>query len=198
MSELQLEVGKSYRTRAGGKAYVFEWDADCGFPFNVRFSAFGVISEFTSWCTADGHFYRNTPAHENDLVAEWTDPPSESSPPDTITFATGAVRSADRARQRYDLISPIGLRRLAETCHEGATKYTAYNWEAGMPISEMLRHAIPHIYAYLSGDRSEDHLAHAAWNLFGAMHSEELWPHLNTDLRSEGCVPPVEKPVVTA
>ncbi len=108
-------------------------------------------------------------------------------------FETGAVRSADRAKQRYDLISPIGLRRLAETCHEGATKYTDFNWEAGLPVNDILNHAIAHMYQYLSGDRSEDHLAHAAWNCFAAMHSEELWPLLNEGkLRRPGCKPPVE------
>jgi hypothetical protein len=111
-----------------------------------------------------------------------------------VEFPSGAVRSADRVGQRYDLISPIGMRRLAETCHEGASKYSDYNWEKGMPISEMLNHAIAHLYAYASGDRSEDHLAHAAWNCFGAMHSEELWPELNTNLRGPGCTPPVSSP----
>ncbi len=105
-------------------------------------------------------------------------------------FITGAVRSADRAKQRYDLISPIGLRRLAETCHEGAVKYSDFNWEKGMPINDILNHAIAHLYQFLSGDRSEDHLAHAAWNCFAAMHSEELWPSLNGNLRQDGCKPP--------
>ena len=110
---------------------------------------------------------------------------------ETVTFSTGAVRSSDRSKERYDLISPIGLRRLAQTCHEGAEKYSDYNWEKGMPISEMLNHGVAHIYAYLSGDRSEDHLAHAAWNMFGAMHSEEKWQHLNEgQLRGPNCTPP--------
>ena len=108
----------------------------------------------------------------------------------TVTFASGAKRSDDRAKERYDLISPLAMQRLAATCHEGAEKYSDYNWEKGMPISEFANHAIAHIYIYLSGDRSEDHLAHAAWNLFGAMHSEELWPGMNRNLRGPGCVRP--------
>ena len=115
-------------------------------------------------------------------------------PQEFQAFSTGAVRSADRAKQRYDLVSPIGLRRVAETCHEGAEKYSDFNWEKGMPVNDILNHAIAHLYQYLSGDRSEDHLAHAAWNCLAAMHSEELWPHLNTNLRSEGCKPPSEVP----
>lgn len=110
---------------------------------------------------------------------------------DKVAYSTGAVRSPDREGERYDLISPVGLRRIAQTCHEGAQKYSDYNWEKGMPISDMLNHAISHIYAYLSGDRLEDHLAHAAWNLLGACHSEELWPHLNENMRQAGCTPPL-------
>lgn len=112
---------------------------------------------------------------------------------ETVTFSTGAVRSADRVGERYDLISPIGLKRLAQTCAEGAAKYDDFNWEKGMDVPEMLNHAISHIYTYLSGDRSEDHLAHATWNLLGAIHSEEKWPELNEGkLRAPGCVPPVK------
>lgn len=102
------------------------------------------------------------------------------------TFASGAVRDAKVAGSkeaefpaRYDLITPIGLRRLAETCGEGAVKYKPHNWVAGMPISSMLNHALAHLNAYLTGDRSEDHMAHAAWNLFGVMHFEETRPDLN-------------------
>jgi hypothetical protein len=107
-----------------------------------------------------------------------------------VQYDTGAVRSADREKLRYDLISPIGLRRVAETCHEGAVKYSDFNWEKGMPVGDLANHAIAHLFAYLSGDRSEDHLAHAAWNCMAACHSEELWPHLNKNLRGEGCKPP--------
>ena len=105
-------------------------------------------------------------------------------------FDTGAVRSTDAECVRYDLITPVGLERLAKTYAEGARKYSDNNWLRGMPISDLLNHAIRHQYLYLSGDRSEDHLAHAAWGLFAAMHSEEKWPHLNTGLLGPGCTLP--------
>lgn len=98
-------------------------------------------------------------------------------------FETGAVRSGDANTVMYQLISPIGMRRLAETMKEGFDKYGAYNWERGMPIGDILNHALRHIFIYLSGDRSEDHLAHASWNLFAAMHMEETHPDLNHGLR---------------
>lgn len=103
-------------------------------------------------------------------------------------FETGAVRSADRDAERWDLMSPVGLKALARTYAEGAAKRGAANWENGMPVTDLLNHAIGHIYDFLGGDRSEDHLAHAAWNVIGAIHSLEVWPHLNEGLlRGPGC-----------
>lgn len=94
------------------------------------------------------------------------------------TFPSGAVRGTDAENVRFDLITPIGLRRLAETCAEGARKYGDRNWEKGMPASVMLNHAIRHIYLWLQGDRSEDHLAHANWNIMAVCHFEETMPDL--------------------
>lgn len=106
-------------------------------------------------------------------------------------YDTGAVRSSDCEDARYDMISPIGLRALAQTYAEGAKKFGPFNWENGMPATDMLNHALTHIYNFLSGDRSEDHLGHAAWNVLGAIHSLEKWPHLNAPmLRGPNCEPP--------
>lgn len=112
----------------------------------------------------------------------------------TVEYMTGAVRSSDAEEYRYDLISPVGLKAVARACAEGATKYNDYNWERGMPVNDLLNHAIRHLYEYLSGDRQEDHLGHAAWNVLGAIHSVELWPELNRGaLREEGCKPPAKE-----
>ena len=100
-------------------------------------------------------------------------------PGEQITrFVSGAIRSTDADGERWDLITPIGLRRLAETCAEGARKYGEYNWHKGIPASVMLNHAIRHIYLYLAGDTSEDHLPHAAWNILGVCHFEEALPEM--------------------
>ena len=124
------------------------------------------------------HHYEDGVVPSSDVAAKGIEPL-----PNSVVYSSGAVRSADAEATAYTLISPVGLRRLAETCREGAAKYGDYNWEKGMPVRDMLEHGIRHVFKYLDGDRSEDHLAHAAWNLFGAMHSEERWPHLNENLR---------------
>jgi hypothetical protein len=103
-------------------------------------------------------------------------------PANCKAFATGAVRSKDADGVRYDLISPVALEAIAETYAEGAAKYGDNNWQKGMPVSDLLNHAIRHVYLFLGGDRSEPHLAHATWNLMAAIHSYKEWPHLNTNL----------------
>lgn len=80
---------------------------------------------------------------------------------------------------RYDLIPPKGVEAVAAACAEGAARYGDWNWEAGMPAADILNHALRHVYKFLDGDRSEDHLGHAAWNFMAAIHSLELWPELN-------------------
>lgn len=98
--------------------------------------------------------------------------------PDIIKFPTGAQRSGDAEFERYDLITPIGLRRLAETYAEGAARHGERNWELGMPASALINHSLRHINLWMDGDDNEDHLAHASWNLLGAMHFEETRPDL--------------------
>ena len=120
---------------------------------------------------------------------------------DRHEFSTGAVRSADVDEERWDLISPIGLQALARTYAEGARKFGAANWENGMPVTDLLNHGIAHIYKFLAGDRSEDHLGHAAWNILGAIHSLEKWPELNAGhLRGPECECPsnAKKPTDSA
>ena len=107
---------------------------------------------------------------------------------DRHEYDTGAVRSTDCDKVRYDLITPIGLRALAKTYAEGAEKFGECNWENGMPATDLLNHASAPIYNFLGGARAEDHLAHAAWNVLGAIHSLEKWPDINKDLlRGPGC-----------
>ena len=99
------------------------------------------------------------------------------------TFTTGAVRGVKAAGEigdlaRFDLITPIGLRRVAEAYGEGASKYPLGNWTKGIPESSLLQHAYAHLAAYMMGDKSEDHIGHAIWNLMTLAHFQETRPDL--------------------
>jgi hypothetical protein len=89
-------------------------------------------------------------------------------------FETGSVRDIRTGKGRYDLISTIGLQRLAKHYENGAAKYGDRNWEKGQPVSSYVDSMIRHGIDFLSGDRSEDHLSSVCWNAFAAIHTEEL------------------------
>ena len=98
--------------------------------------------------------------------------------PHVHRFDSGAIRSTDGDDTRYDLISPIAMRRLAETYAEGFVKYGAGNWLKGIPQSNLFNHLQRHLLMYQAGDRSEDHLGHALWNLVTLTHFDETRPDL--------------------
>ena len=110
--------------------------------------------------------------------------------------STGAVRDVRTGKGRFDLITPVGLFRLAQVYEGGAKKYADRNWEKGMPFSRFLDSAARHIQDYMMialferegipldqlphwVNPNEDHLAQAAWNLFCVMHMELVHPELD-------------------
>lgn len=99
-----------------------------------------------------------------------------------VKFDTGAVRSSVTAGgikpADYSQHTAAGMRRLAEAQAEGNTKYGYGNWQKGIPVSNLLSHALAHIFALQCGDISEDHLGHALWNLDKAAHFIETRPDL--------------------
>ncbi|MFC6021524.1 dATP/dGTP diphosphohydrolase domain-containing protein [Plantactinospora solaniradicis] len=91
---------------------------------------------------------------------------------DLERFSSGAVRDSQEGKLRYDLISPLLLRRLAEHLEKGARRYGEHNWTKGIPSGSYMASLLRHVEAYRSGDRDEDHLAAAVFNLMGLMHNE--------------------------
>lgn len=94
-------------------------------------------------------------------------------------FETGARRDTRAGKGRFDLLPPRPLRRMAELYERGAEKYGDSNWRHGLPYSRCIDSAMRHINQYREGDRSEDHLAQAVFNLFAIMHYQEVKPELD-------------------
>ena len=61
---------------------------------------------------------------------------------------------------RFDLIDPKALFATAKVLKEGFDKYGEDNWRK-IPTSDHLNHLLVHAYAYLAGDRQDEHLSHA-------------------------------------
>ena len=82
----------------------------------------------------------------------------------------------------------IGLLALGRTAGEGAAKYGRYNYLQGMPVHDLLDHAFRHLILYTAGDRTEPHIAHAAWGLLAAIQEEALRPEAHAaHMLGPGC-----------
>lgn len=75
---------------------------------------------------------------------------------------------------RYDLISPIFLRRIAVVLEKGAAKYADRNWEKGIPLHSYMDSALRHLSQVIEGKTDEDHAGQAAWNLMAYIHTKEM------------------------
>ncbi|MET0786251.1 MAG: dATP/dGTP diphosphohydrolase domain-containing protein [Paenisporosarcina sp.] len=79
--------------------------------------------------------------------------------PDVPTVTNEHGGSQSDIRVRFDLIDGKALFKMAEVLDYGAIKYGEDNWRK-IPINDHLNHLLMHVYAYLSGDETDDHLSH--------------------------------------
>lgn len=91
-------------------------------------------------------------------------------PEERETLANGAQQS--KLEERYDLLPPEAMRRLAKVLAYGAAKYSDDNWH-GIPTRSHINHLIRHVIEYLAGDKSEDHLGHVLCRAAMAVWSQE-------------------------
>jgi hypothetical protein len=75
----------------------------------------------------------------------------------TITNELGGSQSDIPVR--FDLIDGKALFEMAKVLDSGARKYGEENWRL-IPVNDHLNHLLMHTYAYLSGDKTDDHLSH--------------------------------------
>lgn len=83
---------------------------------------------------------------------------------DRSNFDTGAVRDASVGKGVPSNISPKALRRIAKRFEDGAAKYSQFNCYKGIPINRYIDSLYRHLWSYIEGDTSEDHLGAIGWN----------------------------------
>lgn len=87
-------------------------------------------------------------------------------------FKTGAVRSSNTDKPRFDLIPIEPLKRLAHLYARGAKAYGERNWEKGMLVSRCYESMLRHAFQYGEGLHDEDHLAGVIFNAMAIMEFE--------------------------
>jgi hypothetical protein len=90
------------------------------------------------------------------------------------TFASGYQRDCSVGKGAHDLLPFFALTRDAQLYERGAAKYGRDNWMKGAPFSRTMQSAIRHLFQYMMGDRSEDHLAASRWGIAAIMTYEEM------------------------
>lgn len=75
----------------------------------------------------------------------------------TVTNKRGGSQS--HLPYRFDRFDGPAMFRMAEVLHQGAEQYGPDNWRK-IDVADHLNHLIAHAYAWIGGDRSDDHLSH--------------------------------------
>ncbi|MFB5759002.1 dATP/dGTP diphosphohydrolase domain-containing protein [Paenibacillus medicaginis] len=75
----------------------------------------------------------------------------------TVTNEQGGKQS--QVLYRFDLLDPKAMFEMTKVLKYGAEKYGTDNWKK-IDVSDHLNHLLIHIYAYLAGDTTDDHLSH--------------------------------------
>jgi Domain of unknown function (DUF5664) len=76
---------------------------------------------------------------------------------------------------RVDLMPPQATLHVSEVLKHGADKYGANNWHA-ISVAEHLNHMLIHCFAYLAGDKHDDHLGHMACRAMMALEIHHRTP----------------------
>lgn len=89
---------------------------------------------------------------------------------DVRAFHGGATRSRDWDAYAFHLLPIEGLELEAARLQKGAETHGVDNWRGGIPVSENLRHALGHLFAFASGElrgeaKLEDHIGAARASL---------------------------------
>lgn len=151
----RLEVGKSYRNRLGETVLIVDEDNRVRYPFND--------SNGDNY-TASGVYNSNLHPNNYDLVELITisekhegqptvGPPSaamsvgvaeEMGQTKIRRFPSGAIRSDNTGRERFDWISPLALKALAEYLSTTENSFAQVNYFKGIPedacVESVLRH----------------------------------------------------------
>ena len=93
-------------------------------------------------------------------------------------FVTGAVRDMQEGKGDMVSVPWEAILRLSRHYEAGAKKYQRFNYRKGINLSSYIDSACRHLAKYQCGCDDEDHLAACAFNILGAMLTEEIMPEL--------------------
>lgn len=94
-------------------------------------------------------------------------------------FNTGAVRDIQQGKGRMDLLMWNAIIELSKHCEQGAFKYGENNIDKGIPLHSLVDSGARHLAKFIAGQKDENHLVAACWNLMWALEFSITKPELN-------------------
>ena len=94
-------------------------------------------------------------------------------------FDTGAQRDSGEGKLRMSLVPHKALNCVMQRYLQGAETYGENNWKKGMKHSVLYDSAMRHLMQDFSGDKSEDHLGAALWNIMGMIWNRDNKPEMD-------------------
>lgn len=94
-------------------------------------------------------------------------------------FTTGAVRDSKKGVGRCDLLPLTAIIELSKHCQDGAEHYGEHNVDKGIPQHSLCDSGMRHLIKYMRGDKDENHLRAACWNLMWALEQSVTKPEMN-------------------
>ena len=201
---MQIEVGKSYRTRNGLKVTVTNEISDPSTIFSHIISWVDSHNRTEQSAVKSNGSYYSVGESPLDIIEPWiedsngnipydfskaltntTEQPNIALGPESKairddgtkrTFSTGYQRDTGKDKGRWDLLSQAyyGLLRVAQLFARGAEKYGAANWIKGAPLSVYADCCLRHATKAAAGWEDEDHWSAVAWNALCLMQTQEM------------------------
>ena len=97
---------------------------------------------------------------------------------DRTEFKTGATRDMHIGKGRLDLLPCTAILEFAKHCENGALKYGERTVDKGIPQHSFIDSGLRHLFKYLRGDRDENHLVAALWNIAWAVEQDVNKPEM--------------------
>jgi hypothetical protein len=100
---------------------------------------------------------------------------------DGVSKDAPVVKNANGGKQSemiysFNLIPPRAIFEVARIIKNGADRYEEDPNDPNylkLSVNEHVNHALMHLYAYLNGDNTDDHMAHAATRMLFALEVDK-------------------------
>jgi hypothetical protein len=89
------------------------------------------------------------------------------------------VRDMHEGKGRLDLLPCTAILELAKHSENGCKKYGERSVDKGIPQHSFIDSGLRHLFKYLRGDKDENHLVSALWNIAWAVEQDVNKPELN-------------------